>query len=126
MVFKNSSRGFQQEFLLFLFVLLRISIFRLPQPPIFTSKYPSTAQKLDISYPINLGEKFYNTWPGRQGSCNCGTEHMSKRTTTDRNYIQTGTDRPPKRNDNDRFLEIQKIDSQIQTMSRPRYTTTGT
>ena len=49
---------------------------------------------------------------------------MSKRTTTtDRNYIQTGTDRPPKRNDNDRFLEIQKIDSQIQTMSRPRYTT---
>ena len=57
--------------------------------------------------------------PKTQG-CDCG-EHMNKRsTTTERNHIQTDS----KRNDNEKFLEIQKIDREIQTMSRPRYLTT--
>ena len=56
--------------------------------------------------------------PKTQG-CDCG-EHINKRsTTTERNH-QTDS----KRNDNEKFLEIQKIDREIQTMSRPRYLTT--
>lgn len=74
-------------------------------------------------YPMLLPSKrFYpygNLSPKTQG-CDCG-EHMNKRsTTTERNHIQTDS----KRNDNEKFLEIQKIDREIQTMSRPRYLTT--
>ena len=74
-------------------------------------------------YPMLLPSKrFYpygNISPNTQG-CDCG-EHMNKRsTTTERNHIQTDS----KRNDNEKFLEIQKIDREIQTMSRPRYLTT--
>ena len=64
-------------------------------------------------YPPILNQK----WPSH--GCNCEGNLNKRSTTTERNHIQTDS----KRNDNDKFLEIQKIDREIQTMSRPRYTT---
>ena len=76
-----------------------------------------------MNYPVpQLGKRA--TYYTRPRPCICADENLSKRTTTDHiGHIQTATDRAPKRNDNEKFLEIQKIDREIQTMSRPRYTT---
>ena len=72
-----------------------------------------------MTYPVpQLGKRSYYI---RTRPCNC-PESLNKRT-TDHSRIPTATDRAPKRNDNEKFLEIQKIDREIQTMSRPRYTT---